>query len=49
MRGEAKTAEGYISELTEDRKEQFSKVRKVILDNLPEAYEEVINWGMISY
>jgi hypothetical protein len=24
-------------------------MRQLILDNLPEGYEETINWGMISY
>ncbi len=49
MRSEAKTVEAYLSELPEDRKEQITKVRKVILDNLPQGYEEVMNWGMICY
>ena len=49
MRSEAKTVEAYLSELPEDRKEQLTEVRKVILDNLPEGYEETMNWGMICY
>jgi uncharacterized protein YdhG (YjbR/CyaY superfamily) len=49
MRSEAKTADEYISELAEDRKTQLTVVRKVILENLPEGYEEVMNWGMITY
>lgn len=49
MKSEAKTVDEYVSGLPEDRKEQISKVRKVIFDNLPEGYEEVMNWGMISY
>jgi hypothetical protein len=27
----------------------ISQVRQVILDNLPEGYQETMNWGMISY
>lgn len=49
MRSEAKNVEEYISGLAKDRKLQISEVRKVILDNLPKGYEEVINWGMITY
>jgi uncharacterized protein YdhG (YjbR/CyaY superfamily) len=49
MRSEAKNADEYISELPEDRKEQIKTVRKVILEHLPDGYEEVCNWGMITY
>ncbi len=49
MKSEAKTAEDYISELPEDRKIQLSEVRNIILENLPDGYEEVMNWGMITY
>ena len=49
MRSEAKTVEEYLAELPEDRREAISKVREVILANLPEGYEESMNWGMIAY
>ena len=49
MRSEAKNADEYISELPVDRKEQIITIRKVILDHLPDGYEEVMNWGMICY
>ena len=49
MRSEAKTVEQYLSELPGDRREAIETVRGVILDNLPEGFEEVMNWGMISY
>jgi uncharacterized protein YdhG (YjbR/CyaY superfamily) len=45
----AETVEQYIAELPEDRKCPISTVRETILDNLPEGYEEVMNWGMITY
>jgi hypothetical protein len=32
-----------------DRKVAIQKVRQTILENLPDGYEEVMNWGMISY
>ncbi|MBN2279297.1 MAG: DUF1801 domain-containing protein [Candidatus Marinimicrobia bacterium] len=49
MRSETKTVEAYLKELPDDRKAIISKVREVILKNLPEGYEEVMNWGMITY
>ncbi len=49
MRSEAKTVDEYLATLPEDRRKAMSEVRQVILDNLPEGYEEVMNWGMITY
>ena len=49
MRSEAATPEDYIANLPPARAEAVAIVRKVILDNLPEGYEETMNWGMISY
>lgn len=45
----AKTVDEYIEELPEYRREPIEEIRKLILDNLPDGYEETINWGMISY
>lgn len=49
MRSSATTVEQYLAELPEGRREAISVVRKMILENLPEGYEEVMNWGMICY
>src|SRR5210317_807589 len=49
MQSDAKTVEQYISELPPERKQAIQKVRQTILDNLPEGFEEAMNWGMISY
>jgi uncharacterized protein YdhG (YjbR/CyaY superfamily) len=49
MKSEAQTVEEYIKELPPERQEAIKKVRQVILDNLPEGYEEAMNWGMIIY
>ncbi|MEE4178293.1 MAG: DUF1801 domain-containing protein [Bacteroides sp.] len=49
MQIHATTPEEYISQLPEERKAAVSHLRKVILDNLPEGFEEVISYGMISY
>jgi hypothetical protein len=45
----ASTVKEYLDEVPEDRREIISAVRDVILKNLPKGYEEVMNWGMITY
>ena len=45
----AKTVEKYLAELSPERSEAISAVRQVILDHLPAGYEEVMQYGMISY
>jgi len=45
----AETVEGYIALLPEDRKEAIRKLRKSVLDNLPEGFIETISYGMIGY
>jgi len=49
MQSDAKTVEEYLSELPDDRKASIETIRKTILENLPVGYEEVMNWGMITY
>ena len=49
MRSEAETVKAYLAELPAERREAIAEVRAVILKNLPEGYEEAMNWGMISY
>ena len=49
MKSEAQTVEEYLSELPPERRQVIEKVRQTILDSLPEGYEEVMNWGMITY
>ena len=39
----------YIESLPEDRSDAISKVRDVILKNLPRGIGETMNYGMISY
>ena len=43
------TPADYLASLPEDRREIISAVRDLILQNLPEGYQETINWGMLSY
>jgi len=49
MHSKAITVEQYLNELPNDRKEAMSIVRQTIVENLPDGYDEVINWGMITY
>ena len=48
-RSEAKTVEEYLDELTDDRRETVEAVRDVVNLNLPDGYEETVQFGMISY
>ena len=49
MRSQASTVKDYLAELPPDRREAIAAVRQTILANLPSGYEEVMNWGMITY
>jgi len=43
------TVADYIAALAPERRDAITAVRQVILDHLPEGYDEVIRWGMITY
>ena len=45
----ATSVDEYLAELTLDRRSAISKVRDIILKNLPDGYVEEMRWGMISY
>ena len=49
MTSEARAVRQYLAALPADRRPALTAVRKVIRDNLPNGYEEAINWGMITY
>lgn len=49
MQSQAKTVQEYLSDLPNERLDAIETVRDVILDNLPDGFEEVMNWGMITY
>ena len=49
MQSKATSPEQYLAELPEDRKESITKLRQVILDNLPEGFDEVMSYGMLGY
>lgn len=48
-RSDALTVDSYLDELSPERRDSLSVVRATILDNLPDGYEEAMNWGMIAY
>ncbi|WKZ82055.1 MAG: DUF1801 domain-containing protein [Acidimicrobiia bacterium] len=43
------TVDGYLASLPPDRRPAMEEVRRVILDSLPDGYEEAVEWGMLSY
>jgi hypothetical protein len=49
VRSDAVTVEGYMAELPDDRREALGAVRQVVLDHLPDGFEETMQYGMISY
>ena len=49
MKIEANSPDDYISKLPEERQEVISKLRKVVLDNLPKGFSEEMSYGMIGY
>ena len=48
-RSKATSVAEYLGELSADSRKAITTVRKVIRDNLPDGYDETVNWGMISY
>jgi uncharacterized protein YdhG (YjbR/CyaY superfamily) len=49
MRSEAETVEEYLASLPPGRREAIEAVRREILANLPDGYEEAMDFGMITY
>ena len=49
MQSDATTVEEYLSNLPDDRRVAIEAVRETILANLPAGYEEIMNWGMVTY
>jgi hypothetical protein len=49
MKSAAASVAEYLNGLPEDRRETISAVRKVILANLPNGYQECMSYGMIGY
>lgn len=49
MQSPVKTVDEYISSLPENRGQAMSQLRTLILEHLPEGYEEGMQYGMASY
>lgn len=49
MKIEADTVDEYLSKVPEDRKDALMKLRNVILDNIPDGFEETILYSMPGY
>ena len=49
MISKASTAEQYLKELPADRKEAMTKLRDVILKNIPKGFKEGMGYGMLGY
>lgn len=49
MRIEANNPKDYISKLPEERKVAMTKLREVILENIPKGFEETMSYGMVGY
>ena len=45
----ARTVDEYLRSLSPERQKTMATIRKLINDNLPTGFNEVMNWGMISY
>ena len=49
MQSTAETVAEYLAGLPQDRRLAIERVRRTILERLPQGYQEAMNWGMISY
>lgn len=49
MTSNAKNPKEYIAQLPDERKEAYGKLRNVVLENLPEGFEEQMSYGMVGY
>ncbi|MGH9119102.1 MAG: iron chaperone [Acidimicrobiales bacterium] len=49
MQSDAKTVDEYLQSLPDDRRAAVAAVRDVIRANLPDGFEEVMQYGMIGY
>ena len=49
MTSTAKSVEEYLAEVPAERQESFNRLRQVILEYLPDGFEECMSYGMIGY
>ena len=49
MQSKAQSVDAYMSDLPEERKAPMQRLREVFKANLPEGFNEEMNYGMIGY
>ena len=49
MKITAETPEEYLSKICDEQREPVQKLRKIVKDNIPQGFEETINYGMIGF
>lgn len=49
MQIKAGSVEEYLAKVPEERKGEFARLRKTIIENLPSGFKECINYGMVGY
>ncbi len=49
MTSKATSVDQYINEAPEDRRKALQQLRAIILNNLPEGFQEEMSYGMIGY
>ncbi|WP_046744759.1 DUF1801 domain-containing protein [Kordia zhangzhouensis] len=49
MKYTANSIEAYIEQLPEERKEPITRLRNILLENLPDGFSEQVNYNMPSF
>lgn len=49
MQSNASSPDEYMENIPEERRAAMTELRQTILDNLPQGFEECMNYGMIGY
>jgi hypothetical protein len=49
MQSKAVSPKEYLESLPDDRREVIGQIQKVVQDNLPEGFTEVMQYGMLCY
>ena len=49
MQSKSLTVKDYLKEIPADRASYFIKLRDTILNSIPQGFEEVMSYGMVSY
>tara|TARA_B110000438_G_scaffold8970_1_gene8914 strand:+ start:2604 stop:3059 length:456 start_codon:yes stop_codon:yes gene_type:complete len=49
MKYESNSVDEYLKAIPEDRREVLTLIRKLLFDNIPSGFEEVLGYGMPAY